>query len=84
MTLCVPVLSESDVRQIVASRCRRMVQDGGRSGQIERARIKTLKVTIVIGKHNSPAETNACTCNDTHTNTHTTTQLMHARTHTNT
>ncbi|KAK2172267.1 hypothetical protein NP493_975g01000 [Ridgeia piscesae] len=46
--MCVVELTDSDLRQFVGSRCRRVLQDGGRSGQIERARIKTLKVTIVI------------------------------------
>ena len=44
-------LTDSDLRQFVGSRCRRVLQDGARTGQIERARIKTLKVTIVIGKY---------------------------------
>ena len=53
-----------------SSSCGGALHDGRRSGQIERARIKTLKVTLVMGKNGVYAEKQACTH-----------ALMHSRTH---
>lgn len=72
--LYVAALNETDLCQIVGWRCHRALHDGGRSGQIERAQIRTLKITIVMGKNGGYAEKQACT----HALTY------HARTHINT